>query len=832
MQFNIEKTISNFVESQFPQFYLEDGANFVAFVKAYYEWMESEGNVINQSRSLQDYRDIDNTLEDFLQHFQKKYLYGIPFKIILDKKLLLKHISDVYRSKGTVQCYKLLFRLIYNEDCEIYLPGKDVLRVSDGTWVQPKYIEVVNTGNLQDYVGKVIYGVSSHTQAVVESVIREPVNQNIIDVMFISNVIPLGGQFKLGEKLVINKDLSVESINSATSVIGSLDHIEILNGGQNFKVGDILRIVPRDLNTNEVITNGIGGDVKVTKTGRGQGALTYYINNPGGGYVQNSAIFIYNREDDLSGHDATFKLGPLTYTKRVTYNTDLIMDRIYYANGDLRTLDTVGFEFAKDLQANITSNTIGNMLSYSTNTFGTIASLAKVSGGNNYIHQPYIFVETAMKSNTLAGNVSYNSTSRIVTGTNTFITSYFQNNRPIFLQANSSDANTYEEQIVQYSPYKLNIVANSSAIDIASDTILIESANSKFSSNDQVYYTVPTNNTAIASLSANTTYYISFCNSSSIALSATKGGANINLTDTRTDDPGEVHFLSSNYKIQLYHAPNNTSTNTASYRYAAAIFPSNYAVYEPLMYRTDNTVNGLNADISALPSNGNDVVTEAVAYSSGKGYLDGEVVDCYLFNSLNEPYIVNGGTTYSNGDPLLISGGGASSQATGYVITDNSGMITNITMLTNGSGYTSVPYVSVKSSTGSNVVLAATVTGADSYNTYSSVKGRVVRNGIGVAPGYWSTTQGFLNSNKYVQDSNFYQDFSYQVRAAVNLSKYKSIMNETFHTAGSELFGQFYSVSIEAASPLKILQDIGNISLTSDVTTITSDSINITSDQN
>jgi hypothetical protein len=250
------------------------------------------------------------------------------------------------------------------------------------------------------------------------------------------------------------------------------------------------------------------------------------------------------------------------------------------------------------------------------------------------------------------------------------------------------------------------------------------------------------------------------------------------------------------------------------------------------MYRTDSTVNGLNADIAGLPSNGNGVVTEAIAYSSGKGYLDGEIVDCYLFNSLNEPFIVDGGTGYSNNDPLLVSGGGASSQATGYVITDNAGVITNITMLTNGSGYDRVPYVSVKSSTGSGVILSATITGADSYNTYSSVKGRIVRNGIGVSPGYWSTTQSFLNSDKYIQDSSFYQDFSYQIRTPVILSKYKTIMNDTFHMAGSELFGQFQSINIETASPLRILQDIGVSSLTSDVTTITSDSINITSDQN
>ena len=37
---DIETKISTFVENMFPQFYREDGENFVLFVKAYYEWLE------------------------------------------------------------------------------------------------------------------------------------------------------------------------------------------------------------------------------------------------------------------------------------------------------------------------------------------------------------------------------------------------------------------------------------------------------------------------------------------------------------------------------------------------------------------------------------------------------------------------------------------------------------------------------------------------------------------------------------------------------------------------------------------------------------------------
>ena len=57
----IEKFVSPFIAQQFPAFYKEEGPNFIAFLKAYYEWMESTGQTLNHARSLMEYADIDTT---------------------------------------------------------------------------------------------------------------------------------------------------------------------------------------------------------------------------------------------------------------------------------------------------------------------------------------------------------------------------------------------------------------------------------------------------------------------------------------------------------------------------------------------------------------------------------------------------------------------------------------------------------------------------------------------------------------------------------------------------------------------------------------------------
>jgi hypothetical protein len=87
------------------------------------------------------------------------------------------------------------------------------------------------------------------------------------------------------------------------------------------------------------------------------------------------------------------------------------------------------------------------------------------------------------------------------------------------------------------------LTANTTGFDNSTDVLKISNANTYFAVNNRVYYSVPAGNTAIAGLTGNTYYYVTFANSSSIALSTTSGGSNANITDTRTTNPGESHIL-------------------------------------------------------------------------------------------------------------------------------------------------------------------------------------------------------------------------------------------------------------------------------------------------
>ena len=122
---DILQTISQFIQYQFPAHYREnynedltesDRALLVDFVEAYYEFVEQnfEDN-FTRSRKMCEYRDIDETLEEFIIYFKEKYLHNLPYTYASDSRFVIKNIIDLYRAKGSEKGLKLLIRLLSGE---------------------------------------------------------------------------------------------------------------------------------------------------------------------------------------------------------------------------------------------------------------------------------------------------------------------------------------------------------------------------------------------------------------------------------------------------------------------------------------------------------------------------------------------------------------------------------------------------------------------------------------------------------------------------------------------------------------------------------------------
>lgn len=110
----ITNTVSTFVQSQFPGFIQDNDPNFVAFLEAYFQWMEQANNavggVIYNAKNLLNYNDLDQTTDQFIQYFINDFLPFFPKDVALDEKKLIKVAKQFYQKKGSIESIQFLFR--------------------------------------------------------------------------------------------------------------------------------------------------------------------------------------------------------------------------------------------------------------------------------------------------------------------------------------------------------------------------------------------------------------------------------------------------------------------------------------------------------------------------------------------------------------------------------------------------------------------------------------------------------------------------------------------------------------------------------------------------
>jgi hypothetical protein len=110
-------------------------------------------------------------------------------------------------------------------------------------------------------------------------------------------------------------------------------------------------------------------------------------------------------------------------------------------------------------------------------------------------------------------------------------------------------------------------------------------------------------------------------------------------------------------------------------------------------------------------------------------------------------------------------------------------------------------------------------------------------------PGYFTSNAGFLDDSIFIQDSKYYQAFSYVIRIDERLDSYKSAVKTMLHPAGMALFGEYnitnsIDLSVTLESLVKSLgigiEDVFAIVdtglITINFTKVLSDSINTPSD--
>ena len=92
---SITNKLSIVVREQLPEFIRADYDTFVAFIEAYYEYLEQTNKATDFGRNLLNYFDVDNTLTDFEEYVTLGYeRNSIIYPYILNLEFLFEDSSD------------------------------------------------------------------------------------------------------------------------------------------------------------------------------------------------------------------------------------------------------------------------------------------------------------------------------------------------------------------------------------------------------------------------------------------------------------------------------------------------------------------------------------------------------------------------------------------------------------------------------------------------------------------------------------------------------------------------------------------------------------------
>lgn len=368
--------ISSIVRSQLPDFIRSEYPQFIVFLEKYYEWMEQTANALNQTGQLANANDIDFANDYYLEELKKELLPFFPVNTALDKRKFLKFAIEFYQSKGTTDSIKFLFRALFNENIDIYLPKDDILKASDGRWALPLALRIdTNDLNIFNITKTKINGVISKSSAVVESVVKSIDRQLGIAYIevYVSNVDKL---FETGETVYATYYDGTTPVTVTGRLIGALSQITIDSNsrGLYYNVGDPVSIVG-GLNPNSNTPVGAIATVgEVTK-----GSITNISIIDGGFGFRNpteantSVVAFRGGFDNISTITeavASIGLVDTTYSRTMNVSNTLI-DTIFSSN-----------------IANLENNVISTVSTWQSFNVYSISQIVVSGEGGGYIRKP------------------------------------------------------------------------------------------------------------------------------------------------------------------------------------------------------------------------------------------------------------------------------------------------------------------------------------------------------------------------------------------------------------------------------------------------------------
>lgn len=675
---------SHLIESIVPFFVRNDHAKFVEFLEAYYQYLEQETKTLNVSKNLPKQFNIDLSEDTYADLMYSTFMRFIPTNVQVDKRMLVKHIKDFYRAKGTEKATRFLFRVLYNAEIEFYYPKKDVLRASDGKWYVQKSLRVsdlridgvANTelSGLAKFVTTRITSSNTESSALVESVDRFYEQGTQIDELVLSNI---DGEFISGESVSANFDENgVEKTISANIFGDIINSFTIVDAGTGYSVGDPVIIIS---------SSGSGACAVVGSVSTG--SIIEIANFGGGaGYQVNDAIVITGG----GGTGATARLTSVSSSGAVHPNSYNIVASSLSQEGNTIAGNTLYETFAYQSLSTLWTNTANIKINTGSGAAVNTVNLSGTRTNSNIWFETY-------------DTLNVNGNLHIVTSSNTVLAQ-------ITVTPGMRGNLTLHPFQVYKKPNINSIIGESVSYWVYANTGPAGAAN---------VITGGSNYTGSPSISITANSIIQSLGILG-AMEIVNGGMNYQIGD-------EIEFINGSGSYGFGARANVTNVDRQNSNTITAVYWKQIQgqIIGGSGYTTENLPRA--NVISATGNGANIMVTALLASGADLRPTASEV------GAIQRILIINRGSNYR-----------------GTVTADLSG-----------------------SGDGTANVTVSTIEGLFTY------------------PGRYLNDDGHLSSYNFLQDRDFYQDFSYVIRSQESVAKYRKAVKQLIHPAGTKLFGEF-----------------------------------------
>lgn len=228
--------IANAINRFIPEHIRQDHPDLIAFVQAYFRYLEEEHESGYYQNTLPQQRDIRTQDKVFLQQIEKELGLFVPREYEATPLLFYDKISELWRSKGSEDAIKTFFQLLLDDIAQIRYPWDRVLKPSDGVWNEPQKLRIaIIQGDPNEFLGQRIQQIEEYGLGTVEDIQQKP----YADITLFELSLARGqtfGNFSAGNRI------TAPGINAIGEIYNSVSRINVVDGGSGYRVGDRVRL--------------------------------------------------------------------------------------------------------------------------------------------------------------------------------------------------------------------------------------------------------------------------------------------------------------------------------------------------------------------------------------------------------------------------------------------------------------------------------------------------------------------------------------------------------------------------------------------------------------